>query len=746
MKKRPGGFESTPHLFNPLSSAAEDLARLEGQVERVTYTNEETGYTVAKVRTQAALEPVTIVGDLLALTPGEVLVMKGTWKRHPKFGDQFRVSSHRTVLPASISGIKKYLGSGLIKGIGPVMASRIVKVFGDKTLDVIDKEIEKLASVEGLGRKRIKMIQKAWEDQKEIQGVMIFLHEHGVGPAHAAKIYKKYGQRASAVITRNPYCLARDISGIGFQTADRIAAQLGFDKSAPLRVEAGILYVLDQLSEEGHVCYPYDKLVETCEARLEVDRDTVEKALSALVHEKQVVVEAVDETLHGYGRALYRAPLYVCETGVAGHLTRLTASGKGLRTIDVERAIHWVQRQSNLRLAPGQVKAVRRAVSEKVSIITGGPGTGKTTIIHAVLQIYRAMKARVFLAAPTGRASKRMTEATGHPAATIHRMLEYRWQKGAFSRNETRPLEADVVIVDEASMIDVTLMYHLLKAMPSQAVLILVGDANQLPSVGAGDVLKELIDSGTLEVTELTEIFRQARKSMIVVNAHRINQGTLPEAGDYGDSPGDFYFIDQEEPQQVLQIILELVSKRIPSRFHLDPVSDIQVLSPMHKGTVGTENLNQRLQETLNPSPVGLVRGTRRFRLHDKVMQVRNNYEKEVFNGDIGEVASIDGEKQEMVVNFDGRHVTYDAPDLDEITLAYAISVHKSQGSEYPAVVVPILAQHYLLLQRNLIYTAVTRGKRLVVMVGSRRAMAAGVKNDKVMRRYTGLSRRLKAL
>jgi exodeoxyribonuclease V alpha subunit len=720
---------------------------LEGQIERITYINDDTGYTVAKVSVPGFVSHITIVGKLLALAPGEVLQMNGVWENHPKFGRQFRVLKHTTMLPASIKGIKKYLGSGLIKGIGSVMASRIVKKFGEKTLKVIDEHIEQLARVEGIGEKRIRLIEKAWADQKEIRSVMIFLQEHGVGVIHATKIYRQYGQRSIAVVSQNPYKLATDIIGIGFQTADRIAQNLGFEKDALVRAEAGVLYVLNRLSEDGHVFYPYNLLIDRCREILEVDREKVTKAFGNIALEGKIVIEDLNQLLDEFEpnrKAVYLTRFHVSETGIARHLTRLISSNKTIRSLNLQKAVEWVQKRIDLRLAPRQIDAIKRAISDKLLIITGGPGTGKTTIIHSVIEIYRPVGARIFLAAPTGRASKRMTEATGQPARTIHRMLEFNWQKGGFQRNENRPLEADAIILDEVSMIDTVLMYHLLKAVPSGATLIMVGDSNQLPSVGPGNVLKDVINSGSIPIIELNEVFRQARESLIIMNAHRINKGKVPKTRDFRGDLGDFYFIEQEDPDQALHIIMELVCKRIPQRFKLNPVEDIQVVTPMHKGVVGTVNLNMKLQDSLNPSRVEIVRGDRSFRLKDKVMQTRNNYEKEVFNGDIGLVKSIDEKNQEVVVDYEGRAVSYDYSELDEIILAYAISVHKAQGSEYPAVVIPILPQHYLLLQRNLIYTAVTRGKQLVVMVGSKKALAAGVRNERTLKRYTYLEERLK--
>lgn len=719
---------------------------LEGQIERITYFSDETGFTVAKLRVQDSSDPVTVVGNLVAPTPGEILMLKGSWLNHPKFGRQFKITSHRTKVPASVDGIRRYLGSSLIKGIGPVMAARIVKKFGKETLEVIEHRIGDLEKVEGIGRKRIEMIERAWCEQKEIREVMIFLQQYGIGTGHATKIFKKYGRDSISIITKNPYQLATEIFGIGFLTADKIASKIGFEKSAPVRAEAGILYVMQQFAEEGHVYCPYDLLIEKCREILEVDRETVVNAFGTIAFEKKIVLEDLNQDLEGFQanhKAVYLQQLYVSETGIAGHLDRLISSPKNVRKIDEKKAVDWVQKRIHLTLATKQVEAVERAITEKVMVITGGPGTGKTTIINAVIKIFQQVGARIHLAAPTGRAAKRMSEATGYPAKTIHRMLEFSPKKWQFMRDQNNPLDVDVLILDEVSMIDTSLMYNLLKGILPKATLILVGDANQLPSVGAGNVLKDIIRSGSVPVVELKEIFRQAKESQIIVNAHKINQGILPKLKRERGRQEDFYFISQEDPDQVLKIILDLVCERIPRRFQLDPLDDIQVLSPMHKGNLGTGNLNNKLQEVLNPSKEELSRGGKVFRPKDKVMQVRNNYEKEVFNGDIGRIVSIDPENQQVIVSFDNILVPYDYSELDEIVLAYAISVHKSQGSEYKAVVVPVLSQHFVLLQRNLIYTAVTRGKELVVMVGSIKALALGVRNDRIMRRYTYLAKRL---
>ncbi|OIN96422.1 MAG: recombinase RecD [Deltaproteobacteria bacterium CG1_02_45_11] len=729
------------------------LTELSGQIERITYTSEENGFTIAKVKVSGQRDLVTVVGNLMSPMPGEILKMKGEWARHPKYGEQFKVEQFKTEVPATVYGIKKYLGSGLIKGLGPVMAARIVKKFGAQTLDIIEDEIEKLAEVDGIGEKRIAMIEKAWEAQKEIREVMIFLQAHGVSSGYATKIFKQYKNRSIAVVQENPYRLATDIFGIGFVTADSIAQNLGFAKDSELRVQAGILYVLQQLADEGHVYYPYEPLVGKCQEILQVEREVVAGALGPLATSNKIIIEDINDTieeLNETNKAVYLAKFHFCETRSAGLLKRLKNASKSIRQVKPDQAIAWVQQRLDITLAPKQVEAVKCSLTNKIMVITGGPGTGKTTIINAVLKIFSRLKVKIMLAAPTGRAAKRMAETTGHKAKTIHRLLEFSFQKKGFQKNEEKPLDCDLLIADEASMIDIVLMHNLLKAIPTFATFILVGDVNQLPAVGAGNVLNDIIQSNAVPVVELNEIFRHAKESRIVVNAHKINSGIIPsfKPSDPAGPPwlkDDFYFIQQEDPEKVLEIIMELIKTRIPRRFGFDPVDDIQVLTPMHKGVVGSENLNIRLQKALNPGADGVMRGIRNYKVNDKVMQIKNNYEKDVFNGDIGRITGISFEEQEVIVAFDGRKVAYDFTDLDEVVLAYAISVHKSQGSEYPAVVIPIVTQHYMLLQRNLIYTAVTRSQKLVVMVGTKKALAIGVKNDKTQKRFTHLSHRLRA-
>jgi len=724
------------------------LTDLSGQIERITFTNEANGFTIAKVKVQGKRDLVTVVGNLMAPMPGEIIDMRGEWAHHPKFGEQFKVTHFKTQVPATVYGIKKYLGSGLIRGLGPVMAGRIVDRFGENTLEIIENQIGRLAEVKGIAEKSIAKIAKAWDAQKDIRDVMIFLQSHGVSPAYASKIFKHYGDRSIAVVKQNPYRLATDIFGIGFLKADSIARELGFSNDSRARVEAGVVYALQQLSDDGHVCFPYEPLIERCREILGVAQEPVVQAIGNLNADKQIVIEDINEDIENFrqnSKAVYLTRLHQCETGIATRLKALLTTPRLTREVDSLRAIEWAQQQLSFQPAENQKTAIRCALENKIMVITGGPGTGKTTIVKVILKIFSQMQIDIMLAAPTGRAAKRMSEMTGHPAKTIHRLLEYSLHKHGFQRNEKKPLDCDLLIIDEASMIDTILMYHLLKAVPATATCIFVGDVSQLPSVGPGNVLNDMIACGAVAVVELNEIFRQAKASRIIVNAHRINAGELPALGRSGvfDPNNDFYFIEQDDPQKVLEIILELVSRRIPQRFGFDAIDDIQVLAPMHKGVVGAANLNDQLQSVLNPANGGVVRGDRIYRINDKIMQIRNNYDKEVFNGDIGRISDIRLEERQLTVSFDNRRIVYDFSELDEIVLAYAVSVHKSQGSEYPVVILPILTQHYILLQRNLIYTAVTRGQNLVVLVGSKKALAIGVNNDQTQHRFTRLRERL---
>ena len=717
-------------------------SEIQGIIERITYFNSENGFTIAKLKVYDRHDLVTVAGTMQEMNPGEIVLLKGEWFNHPKFGEQFKIHSYESKVPSAVQGIEKYLGSGLIKGIGPVMARRIVKKFGKETLNIIDNDIANLIKVEGIGQKRVDMIAKAWAEQKEVRQVMVFLQSHGVSSAYASKIFRQYGNTSIAVVKDNPYRLATDIFGIGFVTADRIAEKLGFAKDSAVRAQAGILYVLHQLSEEGHVYYPQNLLMEEARKILEIPAGIIETALQTIWNEQRIVIEDLQDDVKT--KAVYLAKFHLSETSIAARFKILFTVKRTIRDINTEKAIAWVQERLKITLAEKQQEAVASALTNKVMVVTGGPGTGKTTIIRSILEIFKAMHVRILLAAPTGRAAKRMSETTGHEAKTIHRLLEYSQAKGGFQCDDENPLDCDLLIVDEMSMVDTVLMHHLTKAIPRDAAVILVGDINQLPSVGAGNVLKDIIDSGKVPVVELKEIFRQAKESSIIINAHRINKGELPIWEQNLKELDDFYFIQQEDPQKVLEVIVSLVKDRIPKRFGLHPINDVQVLTPMQKGSVGGINLNVELQKALNHSTEGITRGGRRFLTGDKVMQIKNNYDKEIFNGDIGRIASVASELQEMTIIFDDREIVFDYSELDEIIHAYAVSIHKSQGSEYPAIIVPMLTQHYVMLQRNLLYTAVTRGKKLVVLIGSKKALFIAVKNDKMQKRYSWLSERLK--
>jgi exodeoxyribonuclease V alpha subunit len=722
--------------------AAGHPVTLEGHVERITYRDPESRFTIARIKVKGQRDLVTVVGTFLAIAPGEVLKIQGVYERHPKYGMQIRVEHSESLTPATVLGIERYLASGLIKGIGPEMAKRIVQKFGLKTLEVVDKTPGLLIQIEGLGPKRVDQIKAAWEAQQEIRQIMIFLQGHGITTGLAGKIFKFYGREAIARIQDNPYGLASDLFGVGFITADRLAQKMGVAPESRQRLEAGLFYFLQVKGEEGHVGFPRAELEQFTAGQLNVDLLLVEQALAELLSRSQLQIRE-----RSTGEALVFLPyLDRCEEELARRLTALQAEPHRVRE-QLTREMAAVEHSLRIQLSERQRTAFGQALSQKMLVITGGPGTGKTTLVRAILEAFKGARLKCILMAPTGRAAKRLSEVTLHPAATIHRTLHYSPQRGTFLKDRGQPLDADLIIVDEASMIDTVLMHHLLKAVPDRAVLILVGDAYQLPSVGPGQVLSDLIQSREIPVVELNQIFRQAEGSLIVVNAHRIHQGEMPlTPPENEDRLQEFFFIQQEEPEKAARWILELMQKKLPERYGLDPFQEIQVLTPMYKGQVGAEYLNGLLQAGLNPEPAGLQRGPRLFKTGDKVMQLRNNYDKEVFNGDLGRIAKIDRENQELLVNFDGRFVAYDFSELDELTLAYAISVHKSQGNEYPAVILPIMTQHYILLQRNLIYTAVTRAKRLIVLVGTKKALAIGIKNDKTQFRFSALKERLMGL
>lgn len=714
-----------------------------GYIERITFHNIENGYTVAQLKQPKRTDFTCVVGFMPGVQPGQTIRCLGTWKNHLVHGRQFEASSFRVEAPADLIGIKKYLGSGLVKGIGPTYANRIVEKFGLDTLDIIDRTPERLLEIPGIGEKRIEKIKTCWSEQKSIRDVMVFLQTYSVSPAFAQKIFKSYGDQSIAKVKDNPYHLARDIFGIGFKTADTIAQKMGIAKDSDKRIDAGIEFVLSQLSGDGHVCYPVDEFLKEAEKVLEALPAQIESRLQFLHQERRIeLADLLDDNRKR--RFIWILPLYVAETGIARELRRLKKSTSSLRQIDAEKAVQWVQEQLNIQLAPNQQQAVCQAVTGKVHIITGGPGTGKSTITNAILKITEKLTQKIYLAAPTGRAAKRMSEITGKKASTIHSLLEFDFKAGGFKRNRESPLDCDLIIIDEASMIDTLLMYNLLKALPDSARVIFVGDINQLPSVGPGNVLKDMISSHSIPYTMLNEIFRQAAGSKIITNAHRINNGMFPSL--YNGHDSDFFFIECKESEDILHTIVKVVSQRLPHRYNFNPKEDIQVLTPMKRGVIGTENLNQALQQSLNPQETGLFRGGHKLHVGDKVMQIRNNYDRAVFNGDIGYITEIDSTEQEVLINFDGRDIPYEYSDLDEIVLAYAISIHKFQGSECPCVVMPIHTSHFMLLHRNLLYTGVTRGKKLVVLVGTKKAVAIAVKNDEIEKRYTGLQQCLMEL
>jgi exodeoxyribonuclease V alpha subunit len=707
---------------------------LEGVLERVTYVNDENAWSVVKLAVPGRHDLVTAVGSLLGVQVGENLRLRGQWVVDRRFGQQFKVESYATVKPASLVGIEKYLGSGLVPGIGKVMAGRLVATFGLTTLEVIEQHPERLTEVEGIGPVRSRRIGEAWAEQRQIKDVMLFLQAHGVSTAYAIRIYKAYGERAIATVTENPYRLAFDIWGIGFVTADRIAAELGVSKTSPERAAAGVLHVLGEAAGEGHLFLPSGRLVETTAALLDIEPGLVEGAIDEVAKRGQVVSAAEG--------AVYLEALHTAESGAAALLRTLVATPQKPVQVDLERALSWFEAKQGLTLAPEQRQAIGEAIASKLLVITGGPGTGKTTLVNGIIQILAKKGRRILLAAPTGRAAKRLAETTGCEAKTIHRLLEFDPKQMAFKRHRDNPLEADLVIVDEASMIDVVLAYNLLKAIAPACQLVFVGDVDQLPSVGPGSFLGDIMRSGVAPVVRLAHIFRQAEKSQIIVSAHRVNEGKMPVLETAGGE-ADFYFVEKQEPEEALAAIKLLLAERIPRRFGLDPRRDVQVLTPMHKGLLGAANLNTELQALLNPQGATVARGNRLFRIGDKVMQVRNNYDLDVFNGDIGRIEGVDEEERVVRVELDGRLVSYDYGLLDELVLAYACTIHKAQGSEYPCVIMPIHTQHYVMLQRNLIYTGMTRGRRLVVLVGSKRALALAVKNNRIEARYTQLARLL---
>ena len=698
-------------------------------MERITYQNPENGYSVLKVKVKGYSDLVTLVGNLLEVPVGSVLLCRGEWKVDKCYGSQFVAATWEETMPATVYGIEKYLGSGLVKGIGPRFARAIVQRFGTETIDIIETEIERLYEVPNIGRKRVAKIRESWEKQKDIKNVMLFLQGYGVSTAYAAKIYREYGKESIDKVRENPYRLADDIWGIGFKTADGIAAKMGYEKEDPRRCRSGILYTLGQLSDEGHVYAGEEQLVKTAGQLLEAGETAIRDTLAGMLQAEDLILDK---------EAIYLPPFYHAECGTSRRLRDL-AESTGRSLFDGLFDPSSLTAETGIEYDEVQLAAIRQAVTSKVMVLTGGPGTGKTTTTQGIIAALKKAGLRVLLAAPTGRAAKRMSEATGMEAKTIHRLLEYNPQDG-YKRNDENPLEGDALIVDECSMIDILLMNNLLKAVPVGMRLVLVGDIDQLPSVGAGNVLRDIIDSQRIPVVRLVRIFRQAQKSRIVMNAHTINQGRFPDTSNGRDT--DFFFMREDDPERAAETIVRLVKERLPRAYRESP-DRIQVLTPMQRGVVGAANLNLLLQQALNPSGPSLNRGGYTYRQGDRVMQQRNNYDKDVFNGDLGYIREVDTEERTLKVDFDGKWVEYDVTELDELTLAYATTIHKAQGSEYPIVVMPVLMTHFVMLQRNLIYTGITRAKKICVLIGATKALAYAVRNVSVLKRNTSLRERL---
>ncbi|MBU3981292.1 MAG: ATP-dependent RecD-like DNA helicase [Proteobacteria bacterium] len=719
------------------------LTALEGKLEQITYFNKETLYTIAKLKTGNTDNLVTVVGFMGGVSPGEALRIKGTWETHPKYGQQFRIKSYDVTLPASVEGIGSYLQSGIIKGIGPMMASRMVKRFGADTLNVIENCPEKLLEVEGIGKTKATSISNAWKNHHAIRSLMQFLQEAGVKTSYSSILLKEYGMDALKIIQSNPYCLANDIPGIGFYAADTIALSLGKLENEPERVRACIIHLMQQSTNDGHVFAYMDQLTARCKNLFQIDSETTEEAIEDLSASGDLIIENKAELPDK--KAVYLKTLHHAEAGLANRLKAFLSVPVVPQGIDSEQISNEVLKKLAIKLSQEQLNVLEKLFFYRAVIITGGPGTGKTTLIRSINAVFEALGKQISLAAPTGRAARRLAELTHRDAKTIHRLLGYNFKDNLFDKNQDNPLDADAVIIDEASMVDTYLMFHLLNAIPMTSMLIMVGDVFQLPSVGPGNVLDDMIKSGVIPVFYLKKIFRQARESSIVLNAHRVLKGEFPLLKHINEPTdlSEFYFIEQNNPEKVLSTIVELCTRAVPERFGFNPVNEIQVLTPMHKGVVGTINLNQMLQKALNPTPVIINAINNSFKLGDKVMHLKNNYQKEVFNGDIGTIISIDGKKEELSVDFYGRTVSYDFTETGELSLAYAISVHKSQGSEYPAVIIPLMTHHYALLQRNLLYTAITRGEKLVIVIGMKKALDIALKNDKPRRRLSMLADRL---
>lgn len=724
-----------PRIAGTASGA---MTQLRGTIDRIIFYNAENGYTVCRFQVEGR-EDITIFGNFPPVSPGEMMKISGDWEYNPRFGRQFRVDSLLPVLPSTSEGLKKFLSSGLIKGVGPVLAKRMIDKFGEKTLDVLTQNPQKLKKVEGIGDRKLREIKASWAEHEEIREMIIFLQQHRVSTNMATKIYRCYGKRAYTVLKSNPYQLCYDVRGVGFKTADQVALNLGVSPDSRERVKAFICYLMEQDAEKGHVFSWRRDLITACEKELETEKIRAAEALDELIHRNKVIIETWKEDT-----ACYLPFFHQAEEEIAGFLNNIAAFPHQTPPFSPDRTIHDAEKDIGLSFSRDQKTAIKECLKRKILVITGGPGTGKTTVIRALVDVFQKWGKKVLLAAPTGRAAKRLSEATGEEAKTIHRVLEFTPKKGTFRRDEDYPLHGDALIIDEFSMVDVPLMHSLLKAVPPWMRLVLVGDKDQLPSVGPGNLLKDIIESRRFGVVRLNEIFRQERESLIVVNAHRVNRGLSLELPAKGDKSSDFYFISQQDEEKVFETIMGLCTSRIPRKLGIPALSpDIQVISPMYRGKIGVDSLNAELQKRLNPGKEGVKLGNREIRVHDKVMQVRNDYEKEIFNGDIGIVENVDVKNVRLAVDFDGKKVLYSRDDINDIVLAYAISVHKSQGSEYKAVVLPLLTQHFIMLQRNLFYTALTRAKKLSVIVGSFKAFHIAVKNDKPVNRNTRLKEKL---
>ena len=716
--------------------------QISGPIERVTFHSDESGFCVLRVKVKGQRDEVTVIGSLPSVSAGEWLVADGWWVRDKEHGLQFKAITMEAVPPTSVEGIERYLSSGFVKGVGPVLAKKLVERFGAEVLTVIENRAAELLSVDGIGAKRRERITRAWQDGKRIREIMLFLHSHGVSTSRAVRIFKTYGEEAIEKVRNNPYMLAKDIYGIGFATADQIAQKVGIPKDSINRAKAGIDHVLLEATSDGHCALPLEKLESAAAKLLEVADDRVEQALSQALTSGALLLEEIE------GEPLIFLPhLRKAEEGIAARIKRLVEGQPLYPPIDFDKAVAWCEKRTGKTLAPSQREALQTVLATRVVVITGGPGVGKTTLVNTILMILRAKYVKCLLCAPTGRAAKRLTETVGMEAKTIHRLLEIAPANGRFSKNEANPLSCDLLVVDETSMVDVPLMHSLLRAVPNHAGLILVGDVDQLPSVGPGTVLRDLIESGVVPVVRLTEVFRQAADSQIITTAHRICRGHMPDLKGT-EANSDFYFIERDEPEKIAATLVTVMQERIPERFRLNPIRDVQVLCPMNRGSLGVRELNTALQQVLNPARAGepvVERFGWRFQMGDKVIQTENDYDKDVFNGDIGTIERIDPVEHEVSIRFDERKVKYDYGELDEVALAYAVTVHKAQGSEFPAVVMPLATQHYMLLQRNLVYTGITRAKRLLVLIGQRKALEIAVRNDRTQRRYSGLAASLRS-